>query len=358
MPNILDFLVDEQSRRDMLANLRNLGQSASNTIAGNVTGPVDLAAWGLRKIGVPVGNAPVGGSEWAKQKGLLGDVKPGASAFVGETLGLLAPILAAEKAPQIARGLLQIGENAMAPRTLNKQAGVVKIAKEKPFTYPQDAALETARQNGVKMLGLPENNTPAQRAAAMGFDRNVSHGGNADIHRFDPSLANSRRGTGTPDGAVVVTTNPKTASTYAGESTDSWGNVAGYADGGNVMPLMVRAPKGSEMSVTAKGANWNDIYDQKLRDVISTNEIADIGKQKGKSIVTVRNVLDNATWSKQNGIDSRLGNTSFVFDPSLVRSRFAAFDPARINENDLLAGTLPFLLTDEEQRKQLRGLLN
>jgi len=35
---------------------------------------------------------------------------------------------------------------------------------------PQSAALETARKNAVKMLGLPENNTAMDRASALGFD--------------------------------------------------------------------------------------------------------------------------------------------------------------------------------------------
>jgi hypothetical protein len=40
-------------------------------------------------------------------------------------VGLLSPVVAAAKAPQIARGLLQAGENAAAPRTLGTQTGTV-----------------------------------------------------------------------------------------------------------------------------------------------------------------------------------------------------------------------------------------
>lgn len=74
---------------------------------------------------------PVGGSEWIAAKmrsgGLLQD-NPGSTADnIGNVLGgLLGPVTAA-KAPQIARGLLQGGENLAAPRTLNQQAGMIRI---------------------------------------------------------------------------------------------------------------------------------------------------------------------------------------------------------------------------------------
>ena len=72
---------------------------------------------------------PVGGSEWIADKmrsgGLLQD-NPGSTADnIGNVLGgLLGPVTAA-KAPQIARGLLQGGENLASPRTLNPQTGAI-----------------------------------------------------------------------------------------------------------------------------------------------------------------------------------------------------------------------------------------
>jgi ADP-Ribosyltransferase in polyvalent proteins len=125
MAGLLDFLMDEQARRDMLGNARNIAQSASNAISGNVTGPIDLAAWGMNKLGIPVGNAPVGGTEWGKKKGLLGYVEPGAGQVLGETLGSLAPILAAAKAPQIAARMNKMADNAMRPATMNPQTGAI-----------------------------------------------------------------------------------------------------------------------------------------------------------------------------------------------------------------------------------------
>lgn len=100
-------------------------QSASNAVAGNVSGPVDLISMALAKLGIPVGNAPVGGSAWMKHRGLMADVPQGAAQVAGDTFGMLAPMMAVAKAPQIAKGLLQAGDNLAAPRTLNPQAGVI-----------------------------------------------------------------------------------------------------------------------------------------------------------------------------------------------------------------------------------------
>lgn len=103
-------------------SLLNILQAASNAVAGNVAGPVDLLAMGLRGVGVPVGDAPLGGTEWMRRRGLIRDVPQGASQVVGETLGLLGPIAAAAKAPQIAQGLLAVAGNAAAPRAAGPAA--------------------------------------------------------------------------------------------------------------------------------------------------------------------------------------------------------------------------------------------
>lgn len=107
-----------------MAGLLDFLQSASNTAADTVAAPVDLLAWALRKAGVPVPQNAIGGSEWLKQQGLKRDVPQSAASLAGETVGLLSPMVAAAKAPQIAKGLLQVEANAMAPTTLRPEAGV------------------------------------------------------------------------------------------------------------------------------------------------------------------------------------------------------------------------------------------
>ena len=109
-----------------MAGLLDFLQSASNTAADTVAAPVDILAWALRKAGVPVGT-PVGGTDWMRQQGLRRDVPQSAASLAGETVGLLSPMVAAAKAPQIAKGLLQVEANAAAPRTLRPEAGVYLV---------------------------------------------------------------------------------------------------------------------------------------------------------------------------------------------------------------------------------------
>jgi hypothetical protein len=70
----------------------------SNTAASTVTAPVDAIAWLLRRARVPVPENALGGSDWARQAGLLADVPDGLPKVAGETLGLLAPMAGTDAA--------------------------------------------------------------------------------------------------------------------------------------------------------------------------------------------------------------------------------------------------------------------
>lgn len=196
-------------------------------------------------------------------------------------------------------------------------------------------------------LGLPAGNTAAQRAKALGFTDEAYHGTNADIKAFDPMMADTRRGTGTPMGAIVVSSNPKTASTYAGEKPTEW--IKAYSEGGNVMPLLINKGENMSMNATQQGytPNWKEIYNPKYPDVETTNDFAKIAKEKGKQTATIKNVKDNAVMSGAEG------DTTFIFDPTLIRSKFAAFDPKRRNEADILAGALAVPMVDEDNRRTI-----
>jgi hypothetical protein len=118
----------------------------SNTAASTVTAPVDAIAWLLRRARVPVPENALGGSDWARQAGLLADVPDGLPKVAGETLGLLAPMMGTkEGAAAVAKGLRQIGANAAAPNTLGKQAGAVLAdyqgAHKAPMKSDSTAAL-------------------------------------------------------------------------------------------------------------------------------------------------------------------------------------------------------------------------
>jgi hypothetical protein len=106
-------------KKALIKALRDTAQSASNTIASGVSAPVDLIAAGLRKMGVPVPENALGGSRWMEDVGLTIPVQEGIPKTVGETFGMIFPMAATAKAPQIAAGANRAIENAMAPATLN-----------------------------------------------------------------------------------------------------------------------------------------------------------------------------------------------------------------------------------------------
>lgn len=167
-------------------------------------------------------------------------------------------------------------------------ATMIKLMKALGVKAPQDDALRIAQENAVKMLGLPPDNTPAQRAAAMGFDTQVYHGTFNDFPAFDMSKANPRS---QYMPGFFTTENPKMAENY----------------GDFIMPLM------QKKGVTVKDKR--------------------VARKEGKEVPEIDTIYDA---EKNIRVTNR---------PENIRSRFAAFDPARINENNLMASRLlPFAL--------------
>jgi hypothetical protein len=113
----------------LLGLLRDTAQGASNAAAGVVAGPVDLINMGLLAAGLPMPAAPVGGSQWMRDRGLMRQPGNFQAGLLGETIGNVLPIVTAARAPQIAAGLLQAGENLRAPTPMNtatrNQAGAI-----------------------------------------------------------------------------------------------------------------------------------------------------------------------------------------------------------------------------------------
>jgi len=263
---------------------------------------------------------------------------------------------------------------------------------------PRQEALDTAQRNAALPieeggLGLPKDNTPEMRAEAMGYKTPVYHGTNEDINIFNVEGKGKTSGAG-----AFFTTNPTAAETYVSGS-----------GGGNILPLLLRQE--DFLTANAKGRNWADIYTNELgakagkkrysledleldRDsATSTDELGIIASNLGLKGAEIRNVKDlgpnshvmrakeylsdrygitpDETWSNVSGkqfdeaqkymkqfYESQKGDIYAIQDPSLLRSRNAAFDPMRRNEGDILAGVLPLgLLADEEQRKKLYELM-
>jgi hypothetical protein len=222
-------------------------------------------------------------------------------------------------------------EAHMAKGGLLKALKGAKAAAEapKPVAGPQAKALETARKNAVKMLGLPENNTAMDRAKAMGFSDSY-HGTNRDVPQIDMGMAGAQ--TGNPNAHLGFFSTPNTA------EASRYSKDFGGPQGGNVMPLMVR--RGNEYPISYE--ELNDISmglfyapgNTPKEKYVNASEWA---KDKRKQLMAEG--YDTAAFRKGTPVEEVI-----ALRPEVVRSRFAAFDPARINESDLLGAADPALL--------------
>jgi hypothetical protein len=236
-----------------------------------------------------------------------------------------------------------------------KKFGYLSDSPKNP-TAPRQEALDTAQRNAALPieeggLGLPKDNTPEMREKAMGFI-DAYHGTTQGARKEQ-----LRDAEGWSD--VWATDNPKVANTYA-TGRPQFGRPEGQA----VMPLSVRLE--NPMVIDAPyGSSWRQIDTALPNDPevlpYSTDMLAEIAKKEGYDSLLVKNVFDvggGRIPRSEKGQDALTGTTYAIFNPAQVRSRFAAFDPMRKNDKDLLAGVLPLgLLADEEQRKRLYELM-
>jgi hypothetical protein len=143
------------------------------------------------------------------------------------------------------------GEVSMAKGGGVKQA--VKGALKRAFDAPQENALRLAQQRAALPveqggLGLPPNNTPAQRAAAMGFNRDTFHGSFNDIKNFDTRNASTESHAGA---GVYSTESPQDASL-------NYANVYGPDVDVKINRAMEERDK-----------NWNKLY-KRFKDEVLT----------------------------------------------------------------------------------------
>ena len=320
-----------------MSGLLDFLQSASNSVASNVTAPVDGIAWLLRKAGIPVPDAPVGGSDWAQNAGLTRPVQQSGASLAGESLGMIAPMLIAAKAPQVARGLLQAGENAMVPRTLNPQTGAIVwhgSPVRQPFVYPQDKALATAQRNAALPieqggLGLGAENTAMERARALGFDTDGVH---TSRHGVDVKELDSGKYAMAPFDAIGTHFGTKEA------ALDRFNRTVGTTEQfkGSTYPAILN---GSKPLMNKQGAIYNE---EPL--MLSLSEKADYGNLPVSNAAQRERIFsENSIIPYINDVEGP-GSISYIAPPKNIRSRFAAFDPMRRNEADLLGRADPELI--------------
>lgn len=257
-------------------------------------------------------------------------------------------------------------------------AGSTKLGKT-----PFELAHETAQANAVKMLGLPPNNTAMDRARALGFDQDVYHATTGDIKAFDPLKRGSKSDSGWYGDADYTTPNAQYAHRFVEKPMDGFVSGTVYEQGANIMPLKARAknsydwrenePGGLGLLQNDRGQSIRKRQELEAKgfDSVAVNNswiklpegqsltqeqwsvltnaspmLKSIGKEKIEELL--RNGYDFRDFARSYGIDAAHAMPQVkqlvelaTFNPNQLRSRFAAFDPARINEPDLLAAGIP-----------------
>ena len=240
-----------------------------------------------------------------------------------------------------------------------------QVAKPTQVVAPQQEALNTAQKNAALPieeggLGLPKDNTPEMRAEAMGgidavhFSRKGGDYTELDSGKFAIAPFDAV-GThvGTPQAAMerfqntvgYKVNNPNYA---LDELTGSSYPVKVLGD----KPLLNQngMPWGEDDLNTflrqTGGHNYSDINGGKLT-------YQDLNADLRKKLFDEQGYTSIPYFNEVEG----KGSVSYIVPPKNIRSQFAAFDPMRRNETDILAGLLPLSLLDEEKRKEITSLL-
>ena len=248
------------------------------------------------------------------------------------------------------------------PEYLAAALGLTPVGKGKKVKTTFEVAQKTAQRNASLPiaeggLGLPKNNTAMDRAKAMGFDDNWYHGRYSDYEQINPNKS------------FYVTQDPSYASIYSYEPTaSSMGgkSIKDFQDlKPNVMPVMIRKNEILDTRIPAgknifdkdfymKYGNATQLTEKNLPDWVEAEDFKDMFEATNSKLKGV--FADEGkipTW--EGGLKDR-GVSAAIFDPSIVRSRFAAFDPFRRNEADILAGVgiaIPTAgLLDENKKKK------
>jgi hypothetical protein len=191
-----------------------------------------------------------------------------------------------EREPDTMR-LLELFGSAMTPvkgASLAAKSGAGgKVAADVARALPMDEASRMAR------------------AAEMGFDpsRVVYHGTDSDFREFDLGRSSNPK-----ENAVFFTNKASEA--------DRFGEPREFLTKGDMLDV-----------------RWKDFSEDPIYDPEVMAAILEQARSGGRQGAIIRGV--------QNFEGGPLSTTTAVFDPANIRSRFAAFDPARADEADLLA---------------------
>ena len=181
---------------------------------------------------------------------------------------------------------------------------------------PAGSMAMNAGRRAADTLPMDEASRMA-RAREMGFTTDAYHGTTSDISEF----ITKKGSTGEFGPGTYLTDLPKEAGGYAGMHG---------ADGQNIMPVMARLK--NPLKVSSPDEFWK-MFPGKTDD-----EAVAAAKAMGYDGVAIKRPYRVWDDKLKRGVDTGEESTHYVvFDPKNIRSRFAAFDPAKADSADLLA---------------------
>lgn len=224
------------------------------------------------------------------------------------------------------------------------------------FKAPQAEALETARRNAVKMLGLPENNTAMDRARALVYVDDVK-GGYRGQHAA-PTMADDVSAPAHQLDRVYP------ADIYSSQGARYYGDGADQIRDATLVRRLQAVRNKPDEGLWAYRAVPKDAPDflqhgdwvtpDKQYAIDHGMAVLNGNYKIIRSRVPARTLVSDANSIYEFGYDR---SQRFADGPASIpimrstkpahaeRSRFAAFDPARVNENDLLGRADPRLLS-------------
>jgi hypothetical protein len=256
------------------------------------------------------------------------------------------------------------------------------------FEYPQQDALNLAQKRAAlpkseSGLGLPTNNTPEMRYQAMkGVEGNFVHGSkNPDIEKFktrkqifeesanDPNRAIAENHYANERNAVFASSDPEFTTAFSQH---------GYTDVGQAPTSYPLRMIGGNKVFDFENPSHLDMLKQKYAEMFPVKTIGREGYVPSEESIrmhTINKRIENLPNDTNNwpAIESQdfqkaireLGFDAFhvnergtknigVYDPSSLRSPFAAYDPFRKDVATAIAMgvALPDLLAAEKENKQ------
>lgn len=221
--------------------------------------------------------------------------------------------------------------------------------------YPNSEAAETARRNAVEMLGLPEDNTAMDRARALGFETPAVHFSrkSGDYTELDSALSvgnaavfeNVGTHMGTPEAAL------ERAEFLFGPNMERFDSRSMSINSGPTSyPVLIR----SQRPFLDAGEPWREDDLMTFLEELGNSPLIGQGvhtpgfNAPGAATQRARQKLfgERSQYTHIPYINAveDAGSISYIVPPQNIRSRHAAFDPARAHESDLLGYATPEML--------------